>query len=99
MTTNPLPNDTPPLICKHLPHLPPVVSDWQQSCQQPRCPHYCQGVCCNQGRERASAPCLFDGQDLLLEDAQPAHADDSREDNRWRANTRRAEKRIAFGTC
>jgi hypothetical protein len=57
------------VICKHLPELPPVISEWQQSCQQPRCPHYCQGECCHPGRQRASAPCPFDGQELLLEDA------------------------------
>jgi hypothetical protein len=75
MTTSLLTNDTHTLICKHLPQLPPVVSDWQQSCQQPRCPHYCQGECYNPGRQRASAPCPFDGKELLLEDADAAHAD------------------------
>jgi hypothetical protein len=62
-------NDTPTLICKHLPGLPPVVSDWQQSCQQPRCPHYCLGECWNARRQEASAACPFDGKELLLEDA------------------------------
>jgi hypothetical protein len=76
MTRSLLTNDTHPRTCKHLPHLPPVVSDWQQSVQQPRCPHYCQGECCNPGRQRAFAPCPFDGQELLLDDAEPAHADD-----------------------
>jgi hypothetical protein len=66
MTVNLLPNDTHPLICKHLFHLPPVVSDWQMSCQRPRCPHYCKGECCNPG---APAACPFDGKELLLEDA------------------------------
>jgi hypothetical protein len=74
MTTGVLTNGTHIIICKHLPSLPPVVSDWQQSCQQPRCPHYCQGECCNPGRQTASAPCPFDGRELLLEDAEPAHA-------------------------
>jgi hypothetical protein len=69
MTTNLFTNDTYTMICKHLPNLPPVVSDWQQSCQQPRCPHYCQGECCNSGRQWASAPCPFDGKELLLQDA------------------------------
>jgi hypothetical protein len=69
MTRSLLTNDTPIIVCKHLPSLPPVVSDWQQSCQQPRCPHYCQGECCNPGRQAADAPCPFDGRELLLEDA------------------------------
>jgi hypothetical protein len=68
------------LICKHLPELPPVVSDWQQSCQQPRCPHYCQGECDHPARDRASAPCPFDGKELLLEDA--AYGDDALQDSR-----------------
>jgi hypothetical protein len=72
MTTSLLSNDRHTLICKHLRALPPVVSDWQQSCQQPRCPHYCQGACCNPGRHAASAPCPFDGTELPLEDAEPA---------------------------
>jgi hypothetical protein len=75
MTMSLLANDTHTLICKHLPSLPPVVTDWQQSCQQPRCPHYCQGKCRNPGRQWASAACPFDGEELLLEDA--AAADDS----------------------
>jgi hypothetical protein len=65
------------LICKHLSQLPPVVSDWQQSCQQPGCPHYCQGECLNPGRRGQFAPCPFDGKDLLLEEAEPADAADS----------------------
>jgi hypothetical protein len=69
MTVTFLTNDTHTLICKHLAGLPPVLSDWQQSCQQPRCPHYCQGECCDPGRQSASAPCPFDGKELLLEDA------------------------------
>jgi hypothetical protein len=76
MTTSRPGDGTDALACKHLPDLPPVVSDWQQSCQQPRCPHYCQGECCHPGRQRADAPCPFDGKELLLEDAEPAHADD-----------------------
>lgn len=55
-------------FCKQLNQLPPVVSDWQQSCEQPQCPHYCQGECGNPGRESASAPCPFDGKELLLEE-------------------------------
>jgi hypothetical protein len=69
MTMNLLTNDTHTLICKHLSQLPPVVSEWQQSCKKPRCPHYCQGECFNPGRQWASAACPFDGKELLLEDA------------------------------
>jgi hypothetical protein len=69
MTVSPLTSDPHARTCKHLPELPPVVSDWQQSCQQPRCPHYCQGECRNSGRQRASAACPFDGKELPLEDA------------------------------
>jgi hypothetical protein len=69
MTRGLLAGDTQTIICKHLPSLPPVVCDWQQSCQQPRCPHYCQGECCNPGRQGADASCPFDGKELLLEDA------------------------------
>jgi hypothetical protein len=65
--------DAHTLVCKHLAELPPVVTDWQQSCQQPRCPHYCQGDCCNPGRHWASAACPFDGKELLLEDATIVH--------------------------
>jgi hypothetical protein len=68
MTARPLTNDAHALICKHLPKLPPVVSDWQQSCQQPRCTHYCQGECCHPGRHAASAPCPFDSRELLPAD-------------------------------
>jgi hypothetical protein len=60
-------NYTNTLICKHLPALPPVVSDWQQECHQPRCPYYCLGECTR--RQLASAPCPFDGKELPLEDA------------------------------
>jgi hypothetical protein len=69
MTTHLLPNDAHPLVCRHLPGLPPVVGEWQQSCPQPRCPHYCQGECWNSGRQGASAACPFDGKELLLVDA------------------------------
>lgn len=55
-------------ICKQLSNLPPVVSDWQQTCQQPCCPHFCDGECCNPGRHSQFAPCPFDGKDLPLED-------------------------------
>jgi len=65
------------LICKYLPELPPVVSDGQQSCQQPRCPHFCQGECCDPGRQSGSAPCPFDGMELPLEDAESAYAADA----------------------
>jgi hypothetical protein len=69
MTMNLPANDTHTLICKYLAELPPIVSDWQQSCQQPLCPHYCHGECSNPGRQEASAPCPFDGRELLLEEA------------------------------
>jgi hypothetical protein len=69
MTMNLVASETRTLICKYLPELPPVVSDWQQSCQQPRCPHYCLGECCNPGRHCPSAACPFDGMELQLEDA------------------------------
>jgi hypothetical protein len=69
MTLNLVMHGRRPLVCKHLSELPPVVSDWQQSCQQPRCPHYRLGECCNSGRLSASAPCPFDSKELLLEDA------------------------------
>ena len=78
MTTSFLTNNTHTLICKHLSVLPSVVCDWQQSCQQPRCPHYCQGECCHPDRHLASAPCPFDGKELSLEDA-----DDTRESPSW----------------
>jgi len=74
MTTNLLTNDTHALICKHLRQLPPVVSDWQQSCLQPRCSYYRQGECCNPARRTAVALCPFDGKELLLEDTEPAYA-------------------------
>jgi len=61
--------DRQTLACKHLTALPPVVSDWQQSCQRPQCPHYCLGECNNPGRLSAFSPCPFDGKELLLEDA------------------------------
>ena len=83
MTTSLLPNHAPARICKHLPELPPVVSDWQQSCLQPRCSYYCQGECCNPARRGAFSPCPLDGKELLLEDAEPAYADDRVEDNVW----------------
>jgi len=69
--------DTKTFICKQLSKLPPVVSDWQQSCKQPRCSHYCDGKCCNPGRQSASAPCPFDGKELLLVDAEPVNSNDA----------------------
>ena len=75
MTTSLLTNDTHALICKHLNELPPVVCDWQQSCQRPRCPHYRRGECCNPARLEASAPCPFDGRELPLEDTDDALED------------------------
>jgi hypothetical protein len=80
MTTSLFTNGTHAFICKHLPELPPVVSDWQQSCQQPRCPHYCHGECCNPGRREEFAPCPFDGKELLLEEA--TYGDDILEESR-----------------
>ena len=69
MVTTPITGPTKTFICKQLDKLPPVVTDWQQ-CQQPRCSHYCDGECCNSGRQSASAPCPFDGKELLLVDAE-----------------------------
>jgi hypothetical protein len=63
------------LICKRLAELPPVVSDWQQSCQQPRCPHYRRGACGNPRRQGASAACPFDGKELQLVDADASVED------------------------
>ena len=87
MTTSLLTNDPHTLICKHLPELPPVVSDWQQSCKQPRCSHYFDGECCHPGRQSASAPCPFDGMELPLEDAKAVNAADATSDDndfqRW----------------
>jgi hypothetical protein len=60
---------TTTFICKQLSKLPPVVSDWQQTCKQPRCSHFCDGECCNPGRQSASASCPFDGKELPLVDA------------------------------
>jgi len=80
MTTSLLTNNTHTLICKQLSKLPPIVSDWQQSCQQPRCSHYCDGECCNESRQTAYAPCPFDGKELLLEDADAAHANATEEE-------------------
>ncbi len=68
---------TKTFICKQLAQLPPVVSDWQQSCQQPRCSHFCAGECCNSGRPSASAPCPFDGKELPLVDAEDVYSDDA----------------------
>jgi hypothetical protein len=63
---------TKTFICKQLAKLPPVVNDWQQ-CQQPQCPHYCNGECCNSPRQSASAPCPFDGKELPLVDAEDVY--------------------------
>jgi hypothetical protein len=78
MTMRLLNNATQALICNYLPQLPPVVSDWQQSCLQPRCPHYCQGGCWNPGRQAASASCPFEGKELPLEDADTGEDSPSR---------------------
>jgi hypothetical protein len=78
MTTSLHATDTHLLVCKHLVDLPPVVSDWQQSCQQPRCPHYRQGECRNPHRRWAFPACPFDGKELPLEDAAAAAAEDLR---------------------
>ena len=75
MVTTLCPEPTKTFICKQLDKLPPVVSDWQQSCQQPRCSHYCAGECCNSGRQSASAPCPFDGKELPLVDAEEVYSD------------------------
>lgn len=57
-------------ICKHLGKLPPVVSDWQQSCKEPHCSHFCDGECGNASRHSASAACPFDDKELLLVDSE-----------------------------
>ena len=67
---------TKTFICKQLDKLPPVVSEWQQFCKQPRCSHYCAGECCNSGRQSPSAPCPFDGKKLSLVDAGAVDFDD-----------------------
>jgi carbon storage regulator CsrA len=68
---------TPSYICKKLDNLPPIVSEWQQSCKQPQCSHYCDGECRNSGRQSASAPCPFDGNELLLVDSEAVYSDDA----------------------
>lgn len=60
-------------ICKKLDQLPPITSEWQQSCKQPKCSHYCNGECCNPGRSSVSSPCPFDGKELPLTDAEDAN--------------------------
>ena len=75
MNTTLSPLDPCTLRCKHLVELPPIVTEWQQSFQQPRCLHYCQGECCNPTRRVESAPCPFDGKELLLEEAEPSNDD------------------------
>jgi hypothetical protein len=72
--------DTKTLICKQLSKLPPVVNDWQQSCKQPQCSHYSDGECCKAGRQSASAPCPFDGKELLLVDAETVNSNDATPD-------------------
>lgn len=68
---------TKPSRCKHLHKLPPVVSDWQQTCMQPNCAHYCGGQCFNPGRQSACAKCFFDDRELLLQEAEFANLDDA----------------------
>jgi hypothetical protein len=73
--------DTKTLICKYLSELPPIVGDWQLSCKEPRCSHYCNGACCNPGRQTASAPCPFDGKELPLVDTEPVNSNDPMPDD------------------
>ncbi len=75
MVTTLFTGNTKTFICKQLDRLPSVVSDWQQSCKQPQCPHYCDGKCCNPGRQSVSvsAPCPFDGKELPLVDAEATY--------------------------
>lgn len=80
MVTTHFTGDTKTFICKQLSKLPPVVSDWQQSCKQPRCSQYCNGECCNAARHSASAPCPFDGKELPLVDAEPVNFNDATPD-------------------
>jgi hypothetical protein len=68
---------TKTFFCKQLSKLPPVVSDWQQSCKQPRCSHYCDGKCCNPGRSSVFASCPFDGKELPLVDSDSVYFDDA----------------------
>lgn len=77
MVTTLFAGNTKTVICKQLSKLPPVMSDWQQSCQQPRCSHYCAGECCISSRQSASAPCPFDGKELPLVDAEDVCFEDA----------------------
>jgi hypothetical protein len=63
--------NTKGFICKQLSKLPPVICEWQQSCKQPQCSHFCDGGCVNPGREAACSPCPFDSVELPLVDAEP----------------------------
>ena len=77
MVTTLFTGDTKTFICKQLSKLPPVVSDWQQSCKQPHCSPYCDGGCSNASRQSASARCPFDGKELPLVDAEPVNPNDA----------------------
>jgi hypothetical protein len=66
MVTTLFSSETEIVVCKHLPELPPVVSEWQQNCQQPHCSHFCDGECFHPDRHSMFA-CPFDGGELLLE--------------------------------
>lgn len=63
-----LTTSTKKFVCKKLSILPPVVTEWQQSCEQPQCSHYCDGECRDSGRQSESAPCPMDAVDM--DDAQ-----------------------------
>jgi hypothetical protein len=80
MVTTLFNGDPRTLICKQLNELPPIVGDWQLSCKQPRCSHYCDGECRNAGRQSAFAPCPFDGKELLLVDAELVNSNDATPD-------------------
>lgn len=75
MVTTDSTGDVKSLICKQLSKLPPVVSEWQESCHQPRCTHFCDGECGNSSRESAAAPCPYDGKELPLMDANSRNDD------------------------
>ena len=73
MVTTLFTGPTKTFICKQLDRLPPVVSEWQQSCKHPQCSHYCEGECCHPGRQSASSPCPFDGKELPLVEAEAVY--------------------------
>jgi hypothetical protein len=53
-------------LCKKLPELPPVLTEWQGAVWRPECEHYDDGACDNPARAERDAPCPLDGQPLPL---------------------------------